>query len=360
METHRMHVALLHPRLDLTDASERLLATVEALVAAECRVSLLTRRGTLARALERAGAEIYSAELPEDSLRGFFAERRTASLVQELAPTLLHVTDEALASSVERIAQRAERPYVLEVMRPVHADRLGATAWRRALLIPCETFIEAAVNRGGAPRDSLRVLPHSPRLERSWTPRPLAEVERPVVATVGTLDDLHGTEVFLEAARRLLKKGRKLRFLILGEGPNELALRRKVREQDLAEFVTVASPYIPGLSSALRDVDLHVSCITSGSPGWCAVAALGLGLPSVFSAVNCTLALVEDKKSGLLVERNRPDKLVEQLEVLLDNPHAARRMGDVARQSLRQRELAAPYGKRLLELYEEALALSPA
>ncbi|MCB9913839.1 MAG: glycosyltransferase family 4 protein [Planctomycetes bacterium] len=354
-----MHVAVLHPRLDVSDASERLLASVKAAKAAGWRVSVLTARGALARAFEAAGAELYEAELPLEPWLGWFAERRTTVLLGELEPDLLHATEGLLAPLAGRLAERLELPYLVEVMQPNAALRLAPTRWMRALVVPCETFVEGVVNRGGAHRALVEVQPHRPCLDRPWTPRPLGEVARPVVATLGTLDDLHGTEVFLEAARRLKAKGRKLSYLVLGEGPNEGRLRQRVREHDLGEEVTVAAPALPDFGRALSQIDVHVSCVSAGSPGWCAVQALGLGVPSVLSAVSCTFALVEDRKSGLLVERNRPDKLVEQLEVLLDNPQAARRMGDVARQSMRQRELARPHGRAQVELYERAARTAP-
>ncbi len=348
-----MHLVLLHPRLDITDGTERLIATVTAAVAAGHRVSVLGARGPRAACVERAGAEVFSAELPTDGVLGYFAERRTSALLAELAPDLLQATEDSLAALVARLAERRQVPYLLEVMRPVTSTRLQQTRWMRGIIVPCETFVETAVNRGGASRSLIHCIPHGPRLDRPWSPRPLAEVELPVIASLGTLDELHGTEVFLEAAKRLKKAGRALRYLVLGEGPNEEALRRRVREHDLGEVVTIAAPSIPNWSSVLAEIDLHVSCISAGSPGWCAVHALGLGIPSIFSAVNSTFALVEDRKSGLLVERNRSDKLAEQLAVFLDNPHAARRMGDVARQSMRQREVAAPYATALAKVHEQ-------
>lgn len=351
-----MHIAFLHPDLAVTSGTERLIATVKAAVAEGARVSLLTRRGPRALALEAAGAQILEAELPTEPALGIFAQRRTASLLKELAPDLLHTTDGSLAPLTARLAERVARPYMVEVMRPVLNSSLSATKWLQTILVPCETFIEGAVNRAGASRQTLEVLPHAPDLERSWSPRSLSEVERPVVATLGTLDEFHGTLVFLEAARRMKRAGRKLTYLVLGEGSAEMDLRRRVRELDLGEDVIIAAPSMPAGGQGLAEIDLHVSCVTSGSPGWCAVQALGLGIPSVFSAVNCTFALIEDKNNGLLVERNRPEKLAEQLDVFLDNPRAARRMGAVARQSMRQRELAEPFAKRLTELWDRALA----
>jgi glycosyltransferase involved in cell wall biosynthesis len=350
-----VHLLLLHPTLDVSDATERMLATTRAALEAGAKVSVLTQLGPRVAALAETGAEVYSAELPTEALRGFFAERRTSALVDELDPDLLHATCDELAGLTTRIAERSSTPYVLEAMRPVATSCLSTTRWLRAVVVPCETFVEGAVNRGGASREYVEVLPHGPSLERAWTPRTLGEVERPVLATLGTLDDLHGTEVFLEAARRLEQTKRRLRYLVLGQGPREEHLRRRAREHGLSEVLTIASPSSPELGELLGEVDLHASCISAGSPGWSAVQALGLGIPSIFSAVSCTFALVEDRKNGLLVERNRPDKLAEQVEVLLDNPHAARRMGAVARQSMRQREVAAPYAKGVVELHARAL-----
>lgn len=350
-----MHVVFLHPAVLFSDETERLLASVRAALACGARVSVVTGRGTRLSTLTDAGAEVHLAELPTSNLTGFLAARRTRARIAELAPDLLHATHEELGRLVSTLAEALRIPYVVEVTRPLTTPLPTHPSWLRSVILPCNTFVENAVNRGQIPRTSLRVVEHGPPLRRDWIARPLDRVRVPVIANLGTLDELHGTLILVEAARLLKEAGRDLRYLILGEGPAETQIRRRVRELDLASIITVACPSLPDLAPVLGEVDLHTSCVSGGSPGWCAVQALGLGIPSVFSAVSCSFPLVEDKRNGLLCERNSPDKLAEALAMLLDNRPAAIAMGVAAREGLREKRIERRYDEEVVGTHEGAV-----
>lgn len=351
-----MHVTFLHPAVLFSDDTERLLASVRAAIACGARVSVVTGRGTRLSTLTDVGAEVHLAELPTSNLSGFFAARRTRARIAELAPDLLHATHEELGRLVSVLAESLRIPYVIEVTRPLTMPLPTHGGWLRSVILPCATFVENAVNRGQIPRTSLRVVEHGPPLLRRWNARPFGRVEVPVIAGLGTLDDLHGTLNLVEAARLLKESGRDLRYLILGEGPEETGVRRRVRELDLASIITVACPSLPDLGQVLAEVDLHVSCVSGGSPGWCAVQALGLGIPSVFSAVSCSFPLVEDKRNGLLCERNSPDKLAEALSMFLENRPAAIAMGEAAREGLRENRMERRYAEEVVGAHEGAVS----
>jgi glycosyltransferase involved in cell wall biosynthesis len=314
-----VHITFLHPAALFSDETERLLSSVRAAVAAGARVSVVVGDGARTSALAKAGGEIH------------FAELLTASLAESL-----------------------RTPYILEVTAPPRASLPIQPTWNRAVVVPCGSFVESAVNRGQISRASLRVIEHGPPLQRTWTVRPFDHVDVPVIANLGTLDERHGTLILVEATRLLKDAGRTFRTIVLGEGPAEDAVRRRVRELDLTESFTVACPSFPDLAAVLFEIDVHVSCVSGGSPGWCAVQALGLGIPSIFSAVSCSFPLVEDRRNGLLVERNSPDQLAEALSMMLDNRAAAMGMGRMARQGLRAGEIGDKYAGEVVEVQEMA------
>ena len=351
-ETARVRLLFLHPRLDLTDSTLRLLASVRAAQRAGAKVTVFSKRGSCSAALSSTGAEILEGELPSTRWRGYFAAGRTAERIAELAPELLHVTDEELAGLAVRLAEGLRCRYVLEISRKLRAPLRLRAPWIGSVILPCDTFVENAVNRGQVPREYLKVIEHGPDPAIRWKPH--EEDRRPVVVTCGTLDEAHAQEVLVEAAALLARAGRKLEFLVLGEGPRELDLRRRIRELGLESHITVACPALPALRDALLEADLHVSCARSGSPGWGAIEALGMGIPSVFTAINGSFPLVEDRRNALLVERNSPAKLAEQLAVLLDNHEGALRLGAHARSRLLQSHRHESFARGLAELYEAA------
>ncbi|MCA8979517.1 MAG: glycosyltransferase family 4 protein [Planctomycetes bacterium] len=351
-----MHVAFLHSALNFSGTTERLLAAARASADHGARVSVLSPGGSRAAAFGCDGIETVPAEVHASSVRAPFQFWRTRRLLRGLAPDLLHVTDQRLAPFAAELSRALHLPWMLELNRPAQRALVDPSALLRAVVVPCETSIESAVNRGRVPRALLYVLRHGPALELDRASRTFDEIERPCVGCVGLLDEDHGTEVFLEAARRLTRSGRTLRFLVLGEGPREDHLRRRVRQLELTEQVTIAAPALDDARNALREFDIHVSCTLEGGPGWLACQALGMGIPSIFSSVHASYQLIEDKRTGLIVERADPAKLAGQIDVLLENPRAACQLGSRARARLLEADDAVRFSEGIARLHERALA----
>lgn len=353
-----VRITFLHPKLDFTDSTARLIASVRAALAAGHHVSVISEKGSRTDALLHTGVQCFVGELPTRSILGLYAIGRARHQVAQLEPDLLHVTDGRLAHLASRVSKALRRPYVLELSEtpdaPLHFEEL----WLRSVLLPCATFVEKAVNAGRLPRAAMQVIEHGPSLEGTWEPRALVENHRPVVLEIGTLDHAHGVDVLIDAARILEKSERGVNFLVLGEGPDEGPLRRQIRELHLSALVTIASPILPDVNTALAEADLHVSSVRSGSPGWSAVQAHGMGVPSIFSGVSSTFGWIEDRKDGLLVEPGNPSKLAESIAMLLDNRAAAKQMGVRAREKGAQGERHQRFQMELADVYAQALGLS--
>lgn len=350
-----MRITFLHPQLNFTDGTARLIASVQAALASGHQVSVVSDKGSRTDAMLRTGAQCFEGELPTDPVLGAFAMGRARQQIAELKPDLLHVTDGRLDALAARLSRTLGRPYILELAEPperrlrVEADGL------RAVLLPCASFVEKSVNAGQIPRHDLRIIEHGPCLDRDWAPRTVIEERRPVILMIGTLDEAHGVDVLIDAARLLQAAERAANFLILGEGPDENRLRRRVRELHLSGMVTITSPILPDLNTAFAQADLHVSSVRSGNPGWSAARALGLGIPSIFSAISSTFDWVEDRSNGLLVERDDPQKLAQAITMMLDNEQAAKQMGVRARETCLERDRHPAFEGELAELHAAAL-----
>ena len=351
-----MHVAFLHSSLSFAGATERLLASARAAADHGAQVTVLTPGGSRAAAFDADGITVLPAELHESSVRAPFAFWRTRRLLRQLAPDLLHVTDQRLAPFASELARAVNVPWLLELNRRVQRAVASHGALLRAVVVPCETSVESAVNRGRVPRGLLHVLRHGPRIDLDRASHTFEDTATPCVGCVGHLDEIHGTETFLEAALLLRRAGRNVRFLILGEGPRELLLRRRVRQLELNEHVTIAAPAVDDPRHALREFDIQASCTLEGGPGWLACQALGMGIPSVFSGVHASYQLIDDKTSGLIVERNQPAKLAGQISILLDNPRAACQLGARARARILEQDGPVRFAEGLGKLHEQALA----
>jgi glycosyltransferase involved in cell wall biosynthesis len=349
-----VRITFLHPKLTFTDGTARLINTVDAAILAGHHVSVISEMGSRKDALLRTGAQVFKGELPTHPVLGHFAMGRARHQVAELEPDLLHVTHAGLAPLAARVSSALERPYILELESLPESRIPLDEEWLKKVILPCPTFLEKAFNAGQINRSLFQVIEHGPDLERDWPPRRVIENQRPVVLMIGTLDMDHGVDVLIDAVRILDKTGRRLNVLILGEGPEEDRFRRQVRELHLSEVITISSPMLPGPSTVFAQADLHVSCVRSGSPGWSAARAYGMGIPSIFSATGSTFGWVEDRQDGLLVEHGDPVKLAESIVTLLENQAAARQMGVRAREKRLESARHADFLREIAELYEAA------
>jgi glycosyltransferase involved in cell wall biosynthesis len=352
-QTLPVRLALLHPRLDWTDGTARLVAAVRAARVAGHEVHVLSRPGSREGAVRAAGARVHHGELPEHPVAGFFALRRAREEVRRLAPELLVATDGRLAPLLARTADALELPCVLELVRPPEAP-LELSRHARAVVVPWEALVERAVNAGEVPRALLRVVEHGPDPREPWVPPPLLEDRPPVLVAAGTLDRDHGFDVLVEAVRLFTRGGRRLHALVVGEGPEEDALRRQVREARLGDSITIQCADVPGAREVLTQADLFVAPTRAGDPGWTAVEALALGVPSILAATSCTVGLLDDRREGLLIQRNDPAKLAESIGMLLDNPAFARRLGALARARLIAEHRAEGWSAAVTSLLAEA------
>jgi glycosyltransferase involved in cell wall biosynthesis len=345
------HVLFVHPSLSFSGGTARLRRTAMHLIEGGTRVTVLAGAGSRLDAFRDAGIEVVPAELPRRPVAQPFAAMRARRLIAELDPTILHVTSERLAP----LAAILGRPYVLEVQREARARLPHDAAHLRAVIVSAKTLLESAVNRGGLPRDRVHVIGHGPKLPEEIVRAGFVPGEPIRIGCAGHLDEEHATDVFLDAARHLTLSGAPYLFFAFGEGPLEERLRRQVRELAIADCTTITAPAAPTTAELLARLDIYVSCVQDGAPGWFAHEALLLGVPSVFSAARGSLSLIEDGESGILVERGDPTKLATALEDLASNPLAASEMGARARRIQLEAHPAEQFDEGLDALYDELM-----
>ena len=350
-------VVLLHAWLGFTGATERLFATARALRAAGADVQIVSTDGSRRDALERDGFEPHLIELPREPWKEPFAAWRVRGLLASLAPDLVQVTSEPLAALAAWCAATLPFPYVLEVHRAPRAPIPFAPKRLAAVVLSAPTLAASVVNQGLLPRDKLTELLHAPEPAEAWSANPFGRADPVLVGTAGFLDRIHGTETFLDAAEHLVAQASPVHFAVLGEGPCERELRRRVRRRGLAERVTIGVPSTLEAAATLRRFDIAVTCRQDGGPDWIAHLTLALGVPAIFPAAGPAFDLVRHEVDGVLVPRNDPAALAQTIADLAETPLVARAIGARARERWKSEHPRGSYAAGLAELHERALAV---
>jgi glycosyltransferase involved in cell wall biosynthesis len=174
---------------------------------------------------------------------------------------------------------------------------------------------------------------------------------------IGTVANLRGTKGYpdlLVAAKEVTARVPEARFVAVGRGPLEDALRRQAQQLGLGTHFTFLG-YRPDAVRVMSAFD--VFCLPSHHEGLpiALMEALALGLPVVATNVGGVPELVTDGKEAVLVPPAQPARLAEALIALALDPARRAEMAGAAR--ARSETLDAPRAVREIEaVYAEVVA----
>jgi len=161
------------------------------------------------------------------------------------------------------------------------------------------------------------------------------------VLTVGSIEPRKGTRVLLEAARILRDEGRAMSLHIVGgpkdEGYHRQALRF-VSEHGLEGCVSFRG-VLTGEDLAREYEEASICTLPSReeTAPVTILEAMAAGRPVVATRVSGHPWLVDDGKTGLLVDPSDARDLARGLGALLRDPGLCRRMGEAGREEARRR-----------------------
>jgi glycosyltransferase involved in cell wall biosynthesis len=153
-----------------------------------------------------------------------------------------------------------------------------------------------------------------------------------VIAAVGRVEPLKGTDILIEALGRLPRTCRDYRLWLVGPVEPDYRARLATRADqigvlDRVEFLGYQSPVQPWVAAS--DLLVHPSRYEAFPR--VILEAMALSKPVVASRVGGVAESVTDGETGLLVPAEQPDALAEALERCLMDASLRERMGKAGR-----------------------------
>jgi glycosyltransferase involved in cell wall biosynthesis len=302
----------------------------------------LHREGAwLARATESA------SEVPEFTLRGFAdpsaiaAVRRFAAWCRERAidavltadfyANIVGLTGAALARVPVRLASRRE----LAPDKGRAQLALQRAAYGFAHRIVANSPAAAAqVRREGISAKRVRVIPNGldiTRFAAAARRRPLRRI-----ITVANLRPEKRHDLLLDAVALLAPRFPDLRVQLVGEGPGRAALETRAAAIGIADRVEFLG-HREDVPALLAAADLFVLPSRSEAFPNGVLEAMVTGLPVVACEVGGLLDLIDNGRSGALVQPDSAPALAAAIERLLANPELAARLAAEGRRHVRDR-----------------------
>lgn len=264
------------------------------------------------------------------------AARRRAELVLAAHPNLAPA-----AQAVQLLAPQAKSivcAHGIDVWEPLPGWRRGALKSANVVLAPSnDTANHVAIDQGVA-RERIRVLPWALdpefeellRAQALLTP-PVDFPEGRVILTVGrwNADERYkGMDTLITALPRLLTEWPDLQLVAVGEGDDQGWLEGVANGRGVRRHVH----FLTGLS--YREIAAcYSACEIFALPsrgegfGLVYLEAMACGKPVIGGAHGGAPEVIEDGKTGYLVQHGDVSQLATSLETLLADPGLAREMG---------------------------------
>lgn len=182
--------------------------------------------------------------------------------------------------------------------------------------------------------DTERFCADGPRGVESWDGDPDAFV----IGTVGRLQDVKDQATLIEAFAllRAMLPQRRLRLVLVGDGPLRASLEARVAALALQDCVWFAGPR-SDVAPVMRSLSLFaLSSIAEGTPVTL-LEAMASELPVVATAVGGIPDLLQDGRCGALAPAGDPHALAEAIAPYVRDPALARRHGAAGRERVEQR-----------------------
>jgi len=251
-------------------------------------------------------------------------------------------------------ARRRRGPFVV-MLKGIIADELrNERGWVRMLLavqarwersntaradrvvVPSQYSASVAHDAYGIPRSKLVVVPEPIDLvdwRRRFAEATGARAARPTVLSVARMYPRKRLEDLLRAAGILRERIPDAQVRIVGEGPESARLRALHRELRLDDAAVLLGE-VTRQRLAVEYMSAHCFCLPTVQEGFGLVfaEAMAAGLPVVACRAAAVPEIVEDRRTGFLVNPRSPGELATALETLLTNRKLSEEFGRAAAQ----------------------------
>ncbi len=314
--------------------------------------------------------------LPNSTNFNWSTVTKLARLVKRYRPDILHLHFVGFVGVypwLGRILSVRKIFFTDHSSRPADYRPTRAPVWKRSLVRLINypiTKVICVSQYGWRCMKALDVMP-SDRYELVYNGVDLSRVERnnsreadfrrrfaipehkKVVVQISWIIPEKGIGDLLEVARIVHAQTKDVQFVIAGEGPYREQYMKQAEEMGLAESITwtglVKDPFTEGLFDA-ADVVCQLSRWEEVF-GWMIAEAMAYGKPVVATRVGGIPELIDEGKTGFLIDRGDSKAVAERLLRLIGHRELREALGDAGRHKTEARFNLRTNVADLIELY---------
>ena len=171
-----------------------------------------------------------------------------------------------------------------------------------------------------------------------------------LIGSVTRLHDSKGNDYLVDAARLVLDRRPQARFLVLGEGPLRDELEARARRLDLGDRFQFAG-FARDVARVVSAFDISVfPSLWEGTP-LTVFEALAMGRAIVATDADGLVDVLTHGRDAIVVPKRDAAALAAAMVRLIDEPETRDRLGEAARLTARQYDIAT-FVAKMQQLYE--------
>jgi glycosyltransferase involved in cell wall biosynthesis len=330
----------------------------------------LQARGHSAELVAPVGAALQqrasAAGIRVHAVERLFLRARAAAQLRRLTKeqdcSLVHV-NEPHALTAAWLARTHRRIPLLVSRRvgyPISRNRFARMRYDAAArIIAISRWSAERVIHSGIPENKLAVvyegieIPARPSGEQRAEARSRWGVpaDAPLLGCVGVLSPDKGQEWLIRTLAELRKKFPSARLLLAGDGPCRERLQRLAEQVGIADAVIFAG-FITDVDNVYAALDVFLLPSFFEALSNALMSAMAYAIPSIAFNLGGPAEIIEDGRSGLLVEPANVEALRAAIANVFENPALANSLGEKGRHRIEQNFSASKMVEGMIRVYE--------
>jgi len=178
--------------------------------------------------------------------------------------------------------------------------------------------------------------------------------KEPIIGMIARLSDVKGPDILIEAMNGILRHVPNAKLLLIGEGKMEGELRTMVKRLELSEHVRFFS-VVSQTREMLPLFDIFAMPSRQEGLGLSIMEAQATGLPVVATRVGGIPSLIEDGKTGVLVDPENSGALADAIVQLFEDKDRLGTIGSAGRKFIQENHSSDMMVDKTAKLYTSLL-----
>jgi glycosyltransferase involved in cell wall biosynthesis len=290
------------------------------------------------------------------ALKPFFAEYpfipNLDEIIKKEAPDVIHAHSHLFPTSFYsiKIAKKlgipsvisvhglmAERETITNLLQYIYLRSVSSWIFKKSTTIVCETRNQSdQISRLGSSNERVRIVP-TPVDTIFFKPCPILEKNNLIVWT-GHFVPEKGLKYLIEAAKKVVRTNRNVKFLLIGTGPQRPKLVKMIKNLHLGNNVFLIGPVEKRqIARFLAEASIFVfPSLSEGMPK-SVLEAMSTGKPVIASNIPGMSETIKEDENGILVPPRNSEKLANVILKLLGDEKLRENLGRNARKTVLKR-----------------------